>query len=80
MSSEIIKLIENQKKIPIIGKGTSTDIKNKFDRLVIDKYNVIEITLRGDEALETSIALKNKNPDINIGLEAQLNHYLCLKK
>ena len=35
MSSEIIKLIENQKKIPIIGKGTSIDIKNKFDRLVI---------------------------------------------
>ena len=68
MSSKIIKLIENQKKIPIIGKGTSIDIKNKFNRLVLNKYSVIEITLRSDEALETSIELKNQNPDINIGL------------
>tara|TARA_Y100000813_G_C23860859_1_gene211096 strand:+ start:176 stop:523 length:348 start_codon:yes stop_codon:yes gene_type:complete len=68
MSSEIIKLIENQKKIPIIGKGTSIDIKNKFNRLVLDKYSVIEIALRSEEALETSIELKNQNPDINIGL------------
>ncbi len=68
MSSEIIKLIKNQKKIPIIGKGTSIDIKNKFNRLVLDKYSVIEIALRSEEALETSIELKNQNPDINIGL------------
>ena len=60
MSSKIIKLIENQKKIPIIGKGTSIDIKNKFNRLVLNKYSVIEITLRSDEALETSIELKNQ--------------------
>ena len=68
MSSEIIKLIENQKKIPIIGKGTSNEIKNKFNRLVLNKYSVIEITLRSEEALETSIELKHQNPDINIGL------------
>ena len=67
MSSEIIKLIENQKKIPIIGKGTSIDIKNKFNRLVLDKYSVIEITLRSNEALEVSIELKKQNPNINIG-------------
>lgn len=68
MSSEIIKLIKNQKKIPIIGKGRSIDIKNKFNRLVLDKYSVIEITLRSNEALEVSIELKKQNPNINIGL------------
>ena len=29
---------------------------------------MIEIALRSEEALETSIELKNQNPDINIGL------------
>jgi 2-dehydro-3-deoxyphosphogluconate aldolase/(4S)-4-hydroxy-2-oxoglutarate aldolase len=68
MSVDITKLIEKQKTIPIIGKGNSSEIINKFNRLVLDKYNVIEITLRSDEALETAIRLKDQNPNINIGL------------
>ena len=59
MSSEIIKLIENQKKIPIIGKGTSIDIKNKFNRLVLDKYSVIEIALRSEDNIDV---LENNFP------------------
>ena len=68
MRTDIIKLIELQKKIPIIGKGTSNEITNKFNKLIEEKYNVIEITLRTDEALETSIKLKKENPNIYIGL------------
>ncbi len=68
MQAEIIKLIKNQKKIPIIGKGTSIEIVDKFNKLIAEKYNVIEITLRSDEALETSIKLKKEYPKVNIGL------------
>ena len=68
MSIEIIKLIENQKTLPIIGKGSSHDIIDKFNRLVLEKYKVIEITLRSHDALETAIKLKDQNPNINIGL------------
>jgi hypothetical protein len=46
MPVDIIKLIEKQKKIPIIGKGNSFEIINKFNRLSKEKYNVIEITLK----------------------------------
>ena len=68
MPVDIIKLIEKQRNIPIIGKGNSFEIINKFNRLISEKYNVIEITLRSDEALETAIRLKDQNPNINIGL------------
>tara|TARA_Y100001970_G_scaffold293500_1_gene440759 strand:- start:7304 stop:7855 length:552 start_codon:yes stop_codon:yes gene_type:complete len=68
MPTDIINLIEKQKTIPIIGKGTSFEITNKFNRLVSEKYNVIEVTLRSDEALETTIKLKDQHPNINIGL------------
>ena len=68
MSTEIIKLIANKKILPIIGKGSSLDIIDKFNRLVLEKYKVIEITLRSHDALETAINLKEQNPNINIGL------------
>ena len=68
MSIEIIKLIESQKTLPIIGKGSSHDIIDKFNRLVLEKYKVIEITLRSHDALETAIKLKDQNPNITIGL------------
>ena len=55
MSTEILKLIANQKILPIIGKGSSLDIIDKFNRLVLEKYKVIEITLRSHDALETAI-------------------------
>mgnify|MGYP000287307979 CR=1 FL=1 len=41
MSTEIIKVIENQKILPIIGKGSSLDIIDKFNRLLLEKYKVI---------------------------------------
>ena len=68
MSTEIIKLIANKKILPIIGKGSSQDIIDKFNRLVLEKYKVIKITLRSHDALETAIKLKEQNPDIHIGL------------
>ena len=68
MSTEILKLIANQKILPIIGKGSSLDIIDKFNRLLLEKYKVIEITLRSHDALETAIKLKEQNPNINIGL------------
>ena len=68
MQTDIIKLIELQKKIPIIGKGNSNEIINKFKKLIQEKYNVIEITLRSDEALETAKNLKKENPNIFIGI------------
>ena len=80
MSVDITKLIEKQKTIPIIGKGNSSEIINKFNRLVLDKYNVIEITLRSDEALETAIRLKDQNPNINIGLKYRIMNILIIKE
>ena len=68
MQTDIIKLIELQKKIPIIGKGNSNEITNKFKKLIQEKYNIIEITLRSDEALETAKNLKKDNPNIYIGI------------
>ena len=68
MQTDIIKLIELQKKIPIIGKGNSNEIINKFKKLIQEKYNLIEITLRSDEALETAKKLKKDNPNIYIGI------------
>ena len=57
-----------QKKIPIIGKGSITEIEEKFQKLVKEKYNIIEITLRSNVALQTAIKLKESNPKIKIGL------------
>ena len=67
MSNKLIQTIKLQKAIPIIGKGTESQITNKFNRLVSESYNLIEITLRSDEALKTAVKLKEQNPNINIG-------------
>ena len=68
MSNKLIQAIKLQKAIPIIGKGTERQITNKFNRLVSESYNLIEITLRSDEALKTAVKLKEQNPNINIGI------------
>ena len=39
-----------------------------ISKKLLEKYKVIEITLRSHDALETAIKLKEQNPDINIGL------------
>ncbi len=57
-----------QKKLPIIGKGNQIDIEEKFQRLLHEDYKIIEITLRSEEALESASKLKEKYPNIKIGL------------
>ncbi len=68
MQSNLLKQIVSQKKIPIIGKGSAKDIEEKFKRLINENYNIIEITLRSNEALDVALKLKQKNPNITIGL------------
>ena len=68
MQSNFIKKIQIQKKIPIIGSGEPNDIFNKVDTLVGKEYKIIEITLRSDSALETSIEVKKQYPNLIIGL------------
>ena len=68
MKIELIESIKKQKILPIIGKGSEIEITNKFNRLVSDKFNIIEITLRSEVALKTAIKLKKQNPNIKIGL------------
>ena len=68
MQSELFKRIKKQKKIPIIGKGSTKQIFNKVSRLIAKHYKIIEITLRSDSALETSIEIKQKYPNLIIGL------------
>ena len=68
MSINIIQTIKAQKIIPIIGKGTEIEITKKFERLISEKYTVIEITLRSNAALSAAIKCKSQNPNIYIGL------------
>ena len=68
MQTDLIKKIKNQKKIPIIGKGKTNDILDKVNSLVAQEYKIIEITLRSDSALETSIEIKKKYPNLIIGV------------
>tara|TARA_B110000196_G_scaffold246460_1_gene215314 strand:- start:2725 stop:3312 length:588 start_codon:yes stop_codon:yes gene_type:complete len=68
MQTELIKKIKNQKKIPIIGKGKTNDILDKVSSLVAQEYKIIEITLRSDSALEASIEIKKKYPNLIIGI------------
>ncbi len=68
MQNKLIDRIAHQKKIPIIGKGTQIDINKKFERLIKENYRIVEITLRSEDALEAALDLKEKNPNISIGL------------
>jgi len=68
MQSDLIKEIQKQKKIPIIGKGKASEIFDKVDTLITQEYKIIEITLRSDSALEVSIEIKDKYPNLIIGL------------
>ena len=68
MQSNLFKQIKSQKKIPIIGKGSFKDIEEKFERLISEGYGIIEITLRSAEALDAALKLKQKNPNVKIGL------------
>lgn len=68
MQSKLLKELKLQKKIPIIGKGSASEILSKFDRLIKDKFEIIEITLRTDEALDLALKIKRQNPKTIIGL------------
>ena len=68
MNSEIIKKIKLQKKIPIIGKLSPSDIANNFSKLINEKFEIIEITLRNKQALEVAVMMKEKFPSSIIGI------------
>ena len=68
MQFSLLEKIKFQKKIPIIGKGSSFEIVNNFNRLIKEDFKIIEITLRSDDALDTAIKIKNDNPNAIIGI------------
>ncbi len=68
MKSDFINLIKEQKKIPIIGKGSEEEIKNKIIEYIDDSFKIIEITLRSKNALKVAIDTKEKYTDLLIGL------------
>ena len=68
MQSDLIKVFQDQKKIPIIGKGTISDIFDKVEYCISKKFKIIEITLRSEMALEASLEVKKKYPNLIIGL------------
>tara|TARA_Y100001970_G_scaffold21039_2_gene23899 strand:+ start:1325 stop:1876 length:552 start_codon:yes stop_codon:yes gene_type:complete len=68
MHNELIEKIKVQKKIPIIGKMSSSDTINTFKRLISRNFIIIEITLRSAEALETAIIIKKNFPSTIIGI------------
>ena len=68
MQSKLVEKIIFQKKIPIIGKGSSLEISNNFSRLIKEDFEIIEITLRSDNALNTARNIKEQYPNAIIGL------------
>ena len=45
MQSELIEKIKLQKKIPIIGKVSPSEITNTFNHLIKKNFDIIEITI-----------------------------------
>ena len=68
MNSKIIKKIKLQKKIPIIGKLSASEIENSFSKLINAKFEIIEITLRTKQALEVAVMMKERFPSAIIGI------------
>ena len=58
MDIKIIKEIELQKKIPIIGKLPKSEIANTFLRLINANFRIIEITLRSKYSLDVAVMMK----------------------
>jgi len=68
MDLKIIKEIELQKKIPIIGKLPKSEIASTFSRLVNANFRIIEITLRSKHSLDVAVMMKKKFPSTIIGI------------
>ncbi len=68
MKDKLIEKIRQQKKIPILGKLSSSDIVNTFNKLIKANFEIIEITLRTEDALETAIRMKENFPKAIIGI------------
>ena len=68
MDIKIIKEIELQKKIPIIGKLPKSEIANTFLRLINANFRIIEITLRSKYSLDVAVMMKKKFPSAIIGV------------
>ena len=43
MQSDLIKEIQKQKKIPIIGKGKASEIFDKVDTLITQEYKILRL-------------------------------------
>ena len=68
MDAKIIKEIELQRKIPIIGKEELSDISDTFSKLIEQNFKIVEITLRTKQALDIAVIMKEKFPTAIIGL------------
>ena len=68
MDAKIVKEIELQKKIPIIGKEAPSEIFDTFSKLIDQKFKIVEITLRSKQALDVAVILKEKFSTAIIGL------------
>ena len=68
MEIKIIKEIELQQKIPIIGKLPKSEIANTFLRLINSNFRIIEITLRSKHSLDVAVMMKKKFPSTIIGV------------
>ncbi len=73
MDLRIIKEIELQKKIPIIGKLPKSEIANTFLRLINANFRIIEITLRSKHSLDVAVMMKKKFPNAIIGIGSILS-------
>ena len=68
MNYKILEKIKLQKKIPIIGKLSASEIENNFLKLINAKFEIIEITLRTNQALDVAAMMKEKHPSAIIGI------------
>jgi len=68
MQSNFIEKIKLQKKIPILGKLSYSDIVRNFSKLIEENFEIIEITLRSKEALDAAVLMKKKFPNAIIGI------------
>ena len=68
MTDDFVNSIKEQKKIPIIGKGSYDEIINKAANFISRNYKIIEITLRSKNAIDAALHIKKNHSNIIIGI------------
>ena len=68
MTDDFVNSIKEQKKIPIIGKGSYDEIINKATNFISRNYKIIEITLRSKNAIDAALHIKKNHSNIIIGI------------